>query len=49
VLNARTIDTTPMINAPGTVVTMMDRSHVNTVIEVAREDTRADPLKAYPR
>ena len=32
VLNARTIDTAPMINAPGTVVTMMDRSHVDTVI-----------------
>jgi 5-methylthioadenosine/S-adenosylhomocysteine deaminase len=32
VLNARTIDTVPMINAPGTVVTMMDRSHVDTVI-----------------
>ena len=32
VLNARTINTAPMINAPGTVVTMMDRSHVDTVI-----------------
>jgi cytosine/adenosine deaminase-related metal-dependent hydrolase len=32
VLNARTVDTAPMINAPGTVVTMMDRSHVDTVI-----------------
>jgi 5-methylthioadenosine/S-adenosylhomocysteine deaminase len=31
-LNARTIDTAPMINAPGTVVTMMDRSHVCDVI-----------------
>jgi cytosine/adenosine deaminase-related metal-dependent hydrolase len=32
VLNARTVDTHPMMNAPGTVVTMMDRSHVDTVI-----------------
>ena len=31
-LKARTIDTHPMMNAPGTVVTMMDRSHVDTVI-----------------
>jgi cytosine/adenosine deaminase-related metal-dependent hydrolase len=32
VLQARTIDTHPMINAPGTVVTMMDKSNVDTVI-----------------
>jgi hypothetical protein len=31
-LSARNIDTHPMMNAPGTVVTMMDRSHVDTVI-----------------
>ncbi len=32
VLNARAINTHPMINAPGTVVTMMDTSNVDTVI-----------------
>ena len=32
VLKARTINTHPMINAPGTVVTMMDTSNVDTVI-----------------
>jgi cytosine/adenosine deaminase-related metal-dependent hydrolase len=32
VLNARMINTHPMINAPGTVVTMMDSSNVDTVI-----------------
>ena len=32
VLQARTINTHPMINAPGTVVTMMDTSNVDTVI-----------------
>jgi cytosine/adenosine deaminase-related metal-dependent hydrolase len=32
VLNARMINTHPMVNAPGTVVTMMDTSNVDTVI-----------------
>jgi cytosine/adenosine deaminase-related metal-dependent hydrolase len=32
VLQARAINTHPMINAPGTVVTMMDSSNVDTVI-----------------
>jgi cytosine/adenosine deaminase-related metal-dependent hydrolase len=32
VLQARAINTHPMINAPGTVVTMMDASNVDTVI-----------------
>jgi hypothetical protein len=32
VLNARMINTHPMVNAPGTVVTMMDSSNVDTVI-----------------
>ena len=31
-LKARAINTHPMINAPGTVVTMMDTSNVDTVI-----------------
>lgn len=31
-LNARAINTHPMMNAPGTVVTMMDTSNVDTVI-----------------
>jgi hypothetical protein len=29
VLNARAINTHPMVNAPGTVVTMMDSSNVD--------------------
>jgi 5-methylthioadenosine/S-adenosylhomocysteine deaminase len=32
VLNARAINTHPMVNAPGTVVTMMDTSNVETVL-----------------
>ena len=32
VLKARAINTHPMVNAPGTVVTMMDTSNVDTVI-----------------
>jgi hypothetical protein len=32
VLQARALNSAPMINAPGTVVTMMDTSNVDTVI-----------------
>ena len=44
VLNARTISTYPMVNAPGTVVTMMDRSHVDTVIVGGKVKKRAGQL-----
>jgi 5-methylthioadenosine/S-adenosylhomocysteine deaminase len=44
VLQARAINTHPMINAPGTVVTMMDTSNVDTVIIGGRIKKRAGKL-----
>lgn len=44
VLNARTISIYPMVNAPGTMVTMMDRSHVDTVIVGGKVKKRAGQL-----
>jgi cytosine/adenosine deaminase-related metal-dependent hydrolase len=44
VLQARAINTHPMINAPGTVVTMMDSSNVDTVIIGGEIKKRAGKL-----
>jgi cytosine/adenosine deaminase-related metal-dependent hydrolase len=44
VLNARMINTHPMVNAPGTVVTMMDSSNVDTVIIAGKIKKRAGKL-----
>jgi 5-methylthioadenosine/S-adenosylhomocysteine deaminase len=43
VLNARAINTHPMVNAPGTVVTMMDTSNVDTVLvggQIKKRDSK---------